>query len=114
MTTKLPNPQRNELTIKLGDKSFLVRPTFGFIVEVEEYFDSPLTTLVLEKLQTGKIKALELAAIIAAGVRGAGKEVSDEEIQEAIAAAGTVVSIDAILPLLMNAFSGADKIAKKN
>lgn len=102
----LPNKQRNELTVILGDKTYLVKPTFNFIAQIEDYFDEPLTEIVLGKLQTGRIKVSEIATIIAAGIEGAGGTPDLEEIKEAIADAGTIVAIDAIAQLLTNSFSG--------
>jgi len=102
----LPNKQRNELTVTLGDKSYLVKPTFNFIAQIEDYFDAPLTEIVLSKLQSGRIKIAEIATIIAAGIEGAGGKADHEEIREAIADVGTLVAIDAIAQLLTNSFSG--------
>ncbi len=108
----LPNKQRNELTITLDGKDYLVRPTFNFICQVEDYFNAPLTTVVLEKLESGKITARELVVIIQAGIEAAGGKVTEEELQEAIMNTGTVDAIKQIVPLLLTAFSGP-AVAKK-
>lgn len=109
----LPNKQRNELVIKLGDKEFLVKPTFNFIVAIEEYFDLPMTSIVLDRLRSGRVKAHELATIVAAGVEGAGGKVDLEEIQEAIFDAGTLRATESISELLVTCFSGP-KINKQD
>lgn len=110
----LPNTQRNEVQVKLGTKTFLCRPTFGFIAEIEEYFDLPLTNIVINKFYNGAaVRVKEIAAIIEAGARAADQDVTTEEIHEAIAAVGTASAIEAVVPLLNRAFGGAELIAKK-
>lgn len=109
----LANPQRNEIVIKLNGHDYLVRPTFNFIAEIEELFDAPLTEIVLTKLQSGRVKTREVAAIIEAGARAAGQTVDEEALQNDIAETGAIESINQVVPLLLRAFQGGEKIAKK-
>lgn len=113
MTKLVANPQRNEVVVTIGDKEFLTRASFTFIAEIEEYFDAPLASIIFDRLQNGKIKIVDLSVIIAAGIRGAGGNISMSEIQEALAEAGTVAATEALVTLIMTAFSGSNKIAKK-
>lgn len=110
----LPNSQRNEVLIKINQHEYLARPTFAFIAEIEEYFDLPLTNIVINKFYNGAaVKVKEIATIIEAGVRAAGGQVDVETLQNDIAEAGTASAIEAVVPLLNRAFGGNEKLAKK-
>lgn len=111
--TKLANPQRAEAVIKLGTTEFVARPSFSFIAEVEDHFNLPLANIIFDRLQTGNVRAVDIVAIIAAGIRGAGEVPDLGAIQEAIAETGTVEATQALVPLISNAFSGSNRLAKK-
>jgi hypothetical protein len=109
----MTNPARNEVIIRLNNKEYKTRATFNFICEVEDQFDLPLTNIVVERLNTGKVKAKEIAAVIAAGIRATGETVDMDTLTDDIAATGTVVAINEIIPLLMVSFSGPATLKKK-
>lgn len=98
----VPNKQRNEHLIELGDKSFVCKLTLSNIVEIEDYFDKTIFELV-QLLDQGKfrvnqiIKVLEICCV---------NETPIEEIESAVLDAGTLVALTAITPLLLSAFAG--------
>jgi hypothetical protein len=54
--------------------------TLGALAELEDAFDAENLIALTERFGSGKLKARDLMRIIAAGLRGAGEKVSDDEV----------------------------------
>jgi hypothetical protein len=54
--------------------------TLGALAELEDAFGAEDLVALTERFGTGRLKARDLARIIAAGLRGAGEAVSDDQV----------------------------------
>jgi hypothetical protein len=65
----MANQQRGEVTIKLGDNKYTLRPTFEAMCEIEDRLDKPMLELVID-FQKGNMRFKSAAVIIWAGIHG--------------------------------------------
>jgi hypothetical protein len=104
----LHNPERGEVTIMLDGRSWVLRPTWQAIAEIEAATDKPIMVLIRE-VSVARYRATELAAIVAAGLRGAGeKGVQLDKVGESIVRAGLANPdlIRSVSDFLTNALNG--------
>lgn len=107
------NPYRNEVEAVLAEKTIKLRATFDCIAKLEDYFDAPLFTIVMQKLNNADMRIGQIVEVYALGSEAAEAPVSREELQELVMQAGTVEAIGALVPFLTQAFAGGKTDAKK-
>jgi hypothetical protein len=76
----MPNRHRGEIEAEIGGAKRRLVLTLGALAELESAFGAEDLVALAERFGTGRLKALDLTRIIAAGLRGAGEGVSDEEV----------------------------------
>jgi len=69
----MANEQRGEVSIKLNDKEYTMRPTFEALCELENRLNTTIPQLIVD-LQTGIVSIKAVATIIWAGIWGYNKE----------------------------------------
>jgi hypothetical protein len=74
------NPHRGEISAELDGRSYTLRLTLGALAELEAALGEGDLAALVARFETGRFQARDLAAIIGAGLRGAGHAVSDEEV----------------------------------
>ncbi len=74
------NTRRGEIEAEIGGKRRTLVLTLGALCELEAAFDVGDLVALAERFGTGRLSASDLVAILAAGLRGAGENVSDEEV----------------------------------
>lgn len=104
------NKYRGEVSIKLGEREYVLRPTFEALVEIEERLGSGLV-LIARRFANREFGIRDVACIIAAGIKGAGGKVP-ENIGELIAKAGILPYAETIVLFLTGALSGEDNEGK--
>ncbi|MBI2235343.1 MAG: gene transfer agent family protein [Magnetospirillum sp.] len=68
------NKHRGDVAVTLGGREYVLRPTFGALVEIEERLGMGLVPLARKVLE-GQFGFKEVATIIACGIKGAGERV---------------------------------------
>jgi hypothetical protein len=76
----MANRYRGEIEAELGGVKRTLVLTLGALAELEDAFGADDLGALTERFGTGRLKARDLTRIIAAGLRGAGEAVSDEQV----------------------------------
>lgn len=76
----MANRHRGEIEAELGGTRRTLVLTLGALAELEDAFGADDLGALTERFGTGRLKARDLTRIIAAGLRGAGEAVSDEQV----------------------------------
>ena len=76
----MPNRHRGEIEAEIGGARRRLVLTLGALAELEDAFGAEDLVALTERFGTGRLKARDLTRIIAAGLRGAGEAVSDDEV----------------------------------
>jgi hypothetical protein len=76
----MANRHRGEIEAAIGDARRRLVLTLGALAELEDAFGAEDLVALTERFASGRLKALDLTRIIAAGLRGAGENVSDDDV----------------------------------
>jgi hypothetical protein len=76
----MANRYRGEIEAELGGVRRALVLTLGALAELEDAFGADDLGALTERFGTGRLKARDLTRILAAGLRGAGEAVSDEQV----------------------------------
>ncbi len=104
-----PNHHRGEIIAELGGQRLKLCLTLGALAELEAALDVPDLLALAERFEQGRISAREAIAVIAAGLRGAGNDVNDEEVARMASPRGVTGYMDIIARLLAATFPGGDQ-----
>jgi hypothetical protein len=84
----MPNRHRGEIEAEIGGARHTLVLTLGALAELEAAFGADDLVALAERFGSGRLKARDLVRVIAAGLRGAGEAVSDEEVARMAVAGG--------------------------
>lgn len=107
MQAALHNPDRGEVTIELGGRSWVLRPTYQAIAEIEAATGKSIMDLARLVAST-RYSARELAVMVAGGLRGAGEKgvqvdtVGEMLVQAGVANPATIKPVADFLTHCMN------------
>jgi hypothetical protein len=76
----MANRHRGEIEAEIGGQKRTLVLTLGALAELEAAFGADDLVALAERFGSGRLKARDLTRIIAAGLRGAGEAVSDDEV----------------------------------
>jgi len=76
----MTNRHRGEIEAEIGGAQRRLVLTLGALAELEAAFGADDLVALAERIGSGRLKARDLVCIIAAGLRGAGEAVSDDEV----------------------------------
>jgi hypothetical protein len=76
----MPNKHRGEIEAEIGGARRTLVLTLGALAELEAAFGAEDLVALSERFGSGRMSARDLTRIIAAGLRGAGETVSDDEV----------------------------------
>lgn len=76
----MTNPLRGEISATLSGETYTLCLTLGALAELEAAFESETIINVIERFQSGKIKASDLIKVITAGLKGAGHHLTEQEV----------------------------------
>jgi hypothetical protein len=101
---QMPNRHRGEIAAELGGRRRTLVLTLGALAELEDAFGADDLVALTERFATGRLKARDLTRIIAAGLRGAGEAVSDEEVAAMAADGGAQAYVQIAADLIAATF----------
>lgn len=105
----MANPQRGEVAIRIDGRDHVMRLTLGVLAELEERLAARSLLALAERFESGGVPTAELIALLAAGIRGGGGAVSEDELASACIEGGAVGAMKAAMLLLSRTFQpGAD------
>ena len=74
------NRRRGEIAAELNGKPHRLCLTLGALAELESAYAADDLGALVERFSRGRLSALDMIRIIGAGLRGAGSDVSDEDV----------------------------------
>jgi hypothetical protein len=110
----MANRSRGEITARLDGRDYTLCLTLGALGELESAFGVANLSELFAALSRGSLCAGELNAVIAAGLRGGGNDITDSEVS-AMRCEGGLAGIAAIVgELFVAAFGESEKAAAPN
>jgi hypothetical protein len=103
----MPNRHRGEIAAEIGGRERTLVLTLGALAELEAAFGATDLVALAERFGSGRLSAQDLIRIIAAGLRGAGESVSDEEVARMSAPGGAEDYVRIAVALIEATFGGA-------
>jgi hypothetical protein len=108
------NRRRGEIAATLDGREYRLCLTLGALAELESAFEAQDLGALVERFSTGRLSARDLIRVIAAGLRGAGSEVSDDEVAAMRCEGGASGYARIASELLTTTFGGAGEGAPQN
>jgi len=102
----MSNMHRGEIEAEIGGRRRRLVLTLGALAELEAAFGADDMAALAQRFATGRLKARDLLRIIAAGLRGAGEEVSEEEVARMTAQGGAAGYVRIAVDLIAATFGG--------
>jgi hypothetical protein len=102
----MPNLHRGEIEAEIGGARRKLVLTLGALAELESAFGADDMLALAERFGTGRLKARDLVRVIAAGLRGAGENVSDDEVAAMTVADGAAGYVRIAADLIAATFGG--------
>lgn len=103
----MANRHRGEIEATLGGERRVLVLTLGALAELENAFGGEDMLALASRFETGRIGARDAIRVIGAGLRGAGADISDEDVARMNAEGGAAGYIAIVADLLTATFSGA-------
>lgn len=101
------NPQRGEVSVRVNGEERLMRLTLGALAALEARLDAGGLAALAERFEKGEFRAADLIALLTAGLRGGGDEVSEDEVAAMDFDGGAIGAASAASRLLAASFRGA-------
>ncbi|OLP54917.1 hypothetical protein BJF92_14050 [Rhizobium rhizosphaerae] len=98
------NRQRGEIEAVLGGERRVLCLTLGSLAELETAFGVAGLAALAARFGQGQLAARDLIHLLGAGLRGAGADISDEEVAAMTMDGGLAPAADAVSALLAAAF----------
>ncbi len=102
----MANRHRGEVATMIGGERRTLCLTLGALADLEDRLGAGDVTALAERLGSGRLSARDITAILAAGLRGGGASVSDEDVA-AMALDGGALSAALAVTELLEATFGA-------
>lgn len=106
-----PNKRRGEIVAELGGKRRRLCLTLGALAELEAALGAGDLSALAARFSNGRLAARDLIALIGAGLRGAGENLSDEEVAAMHCDDGAAGFAKIAAELLLATFGGTDGAA---
>ena len=107
----MPNRHRGEIAATLDGRERTLCLTLGALAELEASFGADDLVALAARFETGRLSARDIVKVIGCGLRGAGEQVSDEEVS-AMRAPGGAAGFAAIAVELIRATFGAEEMTE--
>jgi hypothetical protein len=104
----MANHHRGEIEAEIGGAARRLVLTLGALAELEAAFGADDLAALAERFGSGRLRARDLVRIIAAGLRGAGEAVSDEEVARMAVADGAHGYVRIAASLIEATFGGGE------
>lgn len=108
----MPNTHRGEIAADIGGQRRTLVLTLGALAELESAFGADDLMALAERFGTGRLSARDLVRIIAAGLRGAGETISDDDVAAMTIDGGASGYVRVAADLITATFDGAGTTAR--
>jgi hypothetical protein len=96
----MANRYRGEIDVELDGRAWRMALTLGVLAELEDRFRVASLGELVARLASGNLASAELAAVLAAGLRGGGQEVTEQEVARMQSPDGTAGYLKIVTRLL--------------
>lgn len=107
----MTNRRRGEIEAELGGRPRRLVLTLGALAELEAAFEARDLVDLAERFEGGRLSAHDLAAVIGAGLRGAGETISDREAAALTTDGGAAGYVKIVTELLTATFGASSPAA---
>lgn len=109
----MPNLHRGEIEGRLDGKPHRLVLTLGALCELEHAFGDADMLALTQRFEKGRLSARDCVKIIAAGLRGAGATLGDDDVAKMQADGGAAGYVDIVARLLNATFGAGDAAASE-
>ncbi len=102
----MANRHRGEIAATIDGKERVLCLTLGALAELEAAFDAPDLIALAERFETGRLKAGDAVAILTAGLRGGGADVTQADVAAMSIDGGAAAGVRLVSELLSVTFGG--------
>ncbi len=102
----MANRYRGEVDARLDGKTYALCLTLGALAELEAAFGDEDMLALATRFERGRLSARDAQRIIGAGLRGAGHDISDDDVARMRADGGAAGFVDVVARLLSATFGG--------
>lgn len=102
----MANKHRGEIEATLDGVTYKLVLTLGALAELEDAFGDGDMLALAARFEKGRLSARDCVRVIAAGLRGAGHAVTDEDVSTMQSDAGAASYVDIVARLLNATFGG--------
>jgi Phage tail tube protein, GTA-gp10 len=110
----MPNKHRGEIEATLDGRAYRLVLTLGALAELESAFGDDDMLALAARFEKGRLSARDCVKVIAAGLRGAGCAVTDDEVASMRTDGGAADYVDIVARLLNATFGGDDPQASES
>lgn len=100
------NAVRGEVALSVAGEDLVMRLSLGALAELEARLDAGGLIALAERFETGAFRGRDLIALLAAGLRGAGHDISEADVADMAFEGGAVGAAQAASRLLEVSFGG--------
>lgn len=102
----MANKHRGEVTARLDGKDYTLCLTLGALAELEQAFGAEDMVALAGRFERGRLSAWDAIRVIGAGLRGAGHDVTDEQVAGMRTQDGASGFVVIVVDLLEATFGG--------
>lgn len=102
------NRRRGEIEAQFDGKAYTLCLTLGALAELEAAFGDEDMLALATRFERGRLSAVDVQKILAAGLKGGGHDVSVADVAEMRADGGAAGFVDVVAQLLTVTFGGDD------
>ena len=108
------NARRGEVAANLDGKDYRLCLTLGALAELESALGAGDLVTLGERFSTGRLSAKDMIAVIAAGLRGAGNTISNNDVAAMQVSGGLETYAKIVADLLLATFGSAESQVSAN
>ena len=108
------NRHRGEISASFDGKPYRLRLTLGALAELEDAFAAEDLGALVARFGSGRISASDIIRILAAGLRGAGHALSDDEVRQLRCDDGAAGFARVVAELLTATFGAAKEGSRQD
>jgi Phage tail tube protein, GTA-gp10 len=101
----MANPYRGEVALEIGGETRILRLTLAALCELEERLAGDSVVSLVERFETGAVRARDLLVLLTAGLRGGGWAVTEAELGAMAIEGGPLAAARAAAELLRVTFA---------
>lgn len=100
----MANPYAGEVALVIGGERVVLKLTLGALAELETALATGSLVELVERFETGAFSSRDVLALVVAGARGGGRDLSAADLLRAEIEGGPVAAARAAAELLARAF----------